>query len=187
MELNYTISSRDFVQAQRAHMGATTAMALQCFGAFIILAVIVNAFATKSVSGGAFIAVIWGALILVGIPWSWIRAYKSDRRLHEPIHAVFTDTEVLLDQPNSSGRLTWSRFIRYRETRHTFLLYQGPRLFNVIPKRALTIDQVEEFRRLLRENIHEEQKSFLTPSLLIFIVFICAALTMLVITITRAR
>jgi len=47
----------------------------------------------------------------------------------------------------------WKNYIRYVESKRQFLLYLSPAAFNMVPKRALTSEQVSEFRTLLAQNI----------------------------------
>src|SRR3954468_20382232 len=101
MELDYTISKKDFVQSQRAHLGNTTVIALQSFGAILIGAIAVNAISTKSFSVGWIFALLWGAFLLVGLPWAGAGPLDFKNRPPPPIHAVITPVEIRLEQPNS--------------------------------------------------------------------------------------
>jgi YcxB-like protein len=60
-----------------------------------------------------------------------------------------------MDSKNDSGHGTvqWTAFQSFREARNIFLLYLGARVFQVIPKRAFTDDQLREFQELIRRNL----------------------------------
>lgn len=69
---------------------------------------------------------------------------------------------MILDASNESfsvvstrGRTQddWTSFRKFSETDRLFMLFMDPPLCTVIPKRAFTPDQLEEFRTLLREKI----------------------------------
>jgi hypothetical protein len=47
----------------------------------------------------------------------------------------------------------WHAYSRSRETKNLLLLFQGPRLFQVFPKRAFSDKQLDEFRSLLNMKI----------------------------------
>jgi hypothetical protein len=51
------------------------------------------------------------------------------------------------------GETMWLAYTDWRETQNLFVLYLGSRLLEVIPKRALSREQLQEFRRLLHEKI----------------------------------
>jgi hypothetical protein len=50
---------------------------------------------------------------------------------------------------------TWRAYTKYRETQNLFVLYLGARLIEVIPKRAFSAPQLEEFRDLLHRNLSQ--------------------------------
>ena len=52
-----------------------------------------------------------------------------------------------------SANMNWSNLVRYIEAKNQFLLYTSPACFNIIPKRALTPEQLSDFRSLLQERI----------------------------------
>jgi len=53
----------------------------------------------------------------------------------------------------STGETKWGAFVKYRETPNLFMVYFGGRMFRVIPKRAFSTLQLEEFRELLRRKL----------------------------------
>ena len=52
-----------------------------------------------------------------------------------------------------SADIEWKNFVRFQETRNQFLLYSSPAIFNVVPKRALTPDEMSAFRQLVTERL----------------------------------
>jgi len=54
-----------------------------------------------------------------------------------------------------SSDVEWKNFIRHLESKRQFLLYLSPYLFQIVPKRALTPEQLAEFRTLLAQNLSQ--------------------------------
>ncbi len=52
--------------------------------------------------------------------------------------------------PTVSSKVTWSHFSRFYEDEKVFILYQHMPVFNLIPKRILSPEQVIELRSYLR-------------------------------------
>jgi hypothetical protein len=48
----------------------------------------------------------------------------------------------------------WLAYTDYRETQNLFVLYFGRRLMEVIPKRALSAEQLQNLRQLLLDHLH---------------------------------
>jgi hypothetical protein len=53
----------------------------------------------------------------------------------------------------STAETKWAAFAKFHETPNLFMLYLGSRTFKVIPKRAFSPLQLEEFRELLRRRL----------------------------------
>jgi hypothetical protein len=54
---------------------------------------------------------------------------------------------------SSTGRYLWSAFVKYLESENTLVLYLNRLQFIIIPKRAISSEQQEELRSLLRTHI----------------------------------
>ena len=52
-----------------------------------------------------------------------------------------------------STDIQWKNFIRHLECENQFLLYSSPVSFSILPKRALTPEQLAEVRALLAQNL----------------------------------
>lgn len=53
----------------------------------------------------------------------------------------------------------WDKFLKFRESNHSFLLYFGPNLYMSLPKRFLSCEDRDAIRGLLRENIRQSHRS----------------------------
>lgn len=99
-----------------------------------------------------------------GAFWVWIGAGGSYRlsaknqfsrspMLREPRRMEFSENGIKTDAGLASSEVSWKAFIRYVESKDSFLLYTSPACFNIIPKRALQPGQVDALRRLLNGNV----------------------------------
>ena len=62
--------------------------------------------------------------------------------------------EVGVHWKDDEGNLSvthWDKFLKFRESKHSFLLYFGPHLYMSIPKRFLSCEDQEEIRGLLKD------------------------------------
>jgi hypothetical protein len=53
----------------------------------------------------------------------------------------------------STGEAKWAAFVKFHETSNLFMLYLSGSTFKVIPKRAFSALQLEEFRELLHRRL----------------------------------
>lgn len=73
----------------------------------------------------------------------------------------FTEDRVIMDDVQSRSEMRWTVFSKFVESRNLFLLYHGPYVFNMIPKRAFSGPaEVEAFRRLLQQKIQPGTGAF---------------------------
>jgi len=52
-----------------------------------------------------------------------------------------------------SADVEWRNYIRSVEGKNQILFYTSPACFNILPKRALAVEQLSELRELLKQNI----------------------------------
>ena len=102
----------------------------------------------------ASVAII-GGTILLGSVWSavfhvWL---KHDFRRHPnlalPESVRIDDIGLHAESEEPTGTTKWQAYSKFRETQNLFLLYLGPRLVQALPKRAFSVEQLEQFRRLV--------------------------------------
>lgn len=125
-------------------------------------AILVNLGFRQGVAGLALpllLLVLWLAFRLVIYPL-WI---KRDFRGHPNFQreqSVKID-EWGLHRTSEIGQseTKWLAYTDYRETHNLFLLYFGRRLMEVIPKRAFSAEELQQFRQLLLEHLRAERNS----------------------------
>jgi hypothetical protein len=98
--------------------------------------------------------VAWFVFFLRVAPWWKARnQFRKQPSAHGQITMVLDEAGVHLRWDGSTSDLAWKNYIRWVEGKNQFLLYQSPALFNMVPKRALTPEQIVEFRVMLAEHI----------------------------------
>ena len=69
-----------------------------------------------------------------------------------PLRVYFSDDGLYLQDSVNQVRNPWSNFIGYLEDEKLLLLYYNPRVYRLIPKRAL-VDHGSEFHQLVSEKL----------------------------------
>jgi hypothetical protein len=165
VRITYTLTADDIVEVNRLHYsrGAPASIRAGMRFAFVIGLVMVVALLANLMFGSSSSLVrslpylVFGLFLMslttLFIPWSARRAFARDKRLHGEFVAEISDFGINLSCPSSRSEVNWETYIRHFETKNLFVLYQSPQLFNALPKRAFTLEQIEEFRVLLQQKI----------------------------------
>lgn len=104
---------------------------------------------------------------VLGAFWVWIgmgKTYLLSARsqfakspaLREPRRIEFNDDGVKTDSGIASSQAEWKAYLRYVESKDTFLIYTSPACFAIVPKRVLQPEQVDELRRLFQSHIGKD-------------------------------
>ena len=106
------------------------------------------------------------SLILAGV-FVWLfywanlfyRSYRAVRKtpnLQGPVHFHFDDTGFSFDSLHVRAELKWGASVKWKESKSVFLVYQNPRLGNIIPKRFFSSHaDVDAVRELLRAHVRK--------------------------------
>jgi hypothetical protein len=164
LRIDYEITEQDFLDAQKLAIkksGPAARMArwympiLGC-GMLLFLALNVRHLTAdpRLFIGAAF------ALYFIAIPWLTRRKqkkmYESTQGMHGRLSAEFDDTGVRFSGPNHNGFLGWQNYASFSEDPCCFLLWQPTKIFNIIPKRHLASQQVEELRSFLSTHLTQK-------------------------------
>jgi hypothetical protein len=125
------------------------------------LLIIVVVFALVSLGlpeGRAFVFIIlcWLALVLTSlvIRRVWIkRDFRGHPRFSQKQVVRVDEAGLFVKSEVERSEMNWAAFERFQETQTLFLLYLGARSVQVIPKRALSADQMVELRQLLSSRL----------------------------------
>jgi hypothetical protein len=74
---------------------------------------------------------------------------RPQQRYYGPLQIFFSEEGFHVVDPASQSRRRWSELAGYLEDRHVYLLYLNPRLYRIIPRRALS-HRNGEFDRLIQ-------------------------------------
>lgn len=97
------------------------------------------------------------ALFFLATPWLARRKQKKMYSLAQAMHgrlsAEFDESGARFSGPNHNGFLGWQNYARFSEDSRCFLLWQPTKIFNPIPKRHLSLQQIEQLGGLLRTHL----------------------------------
>jgi uncharacterized membrane protein YbhN (UPF0104 family) len=170
MTFRYQLTASDFFDAFKAHYTyqAWKRWGRRIFFALCLLTISIVLFCLiwGFVSNNEHIANAAANLLpLAGIAAAWLalfawlprynarRQFKSNPSAQDPIEFSADDSGVAIKSPKLEGKRAWSTYVKWIETPSIFSLYSSKTMFQPIPKRELTPEQVEEFRALLKRHI----------------------------------
>jgi hypothetical protein len=82
------------------------------------------------------------------------RAYRRSATLHRHTQLGIDDSGLHVVTPESDSRSTWRAYLKYSENRSVFIIYHvGNVIFVMIPKRELTVTQIDDVRSILAAHL----------------------------------
>jgi hypothetical protein len=97
--------------------------------------------------------ILW-TLVFWASPYLSARSqFRGSPSANAAITLAITDAGLQLHSQHTDSKVGWSAFAKYLEEKAIFALFTNPKVFIVIPKRAFTVEQVSEFRELLRLHV----------------------------------
>lgn len=196
VEVTYELTQRDFFDSLLAHRNRSTfakwsfrvaASIVFIFAGLglVLLTIRPDAKSLANLAPVFALAAIWAAL-LWGSPWWAARNQFSKQPAAQGPRTMLLDSGgVHWRWSGGSADIEWKNFIRFQETKNQFLLYSSPACFNVVPKRALTLDQMSLFRQLATEHLtpgagsaaHEKK---ISPRTWVFLAVVIVVVVLLV-------
>ena len=81
------------------------------------------------------------------------RHFKAMKILHGPIELSWS-AEGLKEKTNTSSSLTpWKHFPKWREDEASFIIFVAPTMYRVVPKRFMTLAQIDDLREYLKRSV----------------------------------
>jgi hypothetical protein len=102
----------------------------------------IETLAIMSISGAVTLICLVLVGRYIGIPVGARRHFRQAVLLKEELTVAFDIHQISLTNTRSNVSFAWSEFHRWYDTTDHFMLYQTSRMYNVIPKRALTAEQI---------------------------------------------
>ncbi len=196
MEVTYELTQRDFFDSLVAHRNRSTfarwsfRLAASIVVIFVGLGLVLLAIRpdAKSLTNLAplfAMAVVWSILIWASPWWAARNQFSKQPAAQGPRTVLLDSGGVHWRWNGGSADIEWKNFIRFQETKNQFMLYSSPACFNIVPKRALTLDQMGAFRQLVMENLplgaasvaHEKK---ISPRTWVFLAVVIVAFVLLV-------
>jgi hypothetical protein len=166
VELHGTLSLPEVTRFQYFHtlrrswtVAAVFAVILILLMAFTALTLIVNPepdWRAMLMDATPFTLFLLLWVLLIGVmPYRNARKqFATQSYLREPITYVFTSATVSATGASASWTLAWSVLKRVRETKSLFLLYHGPNIAMIVPKRFFQSPaEMEKWRQLVLESM----------------------------------
>jgi len=161
LKIDYEITEPDFLDAQRLAMKELGLLVramrwyLPILGSFMLIWLLVN---VRHMNLDLRLLLGMGlALFFIANPWLTRRKqkkmYSSASAMHGKLSAEFDDQGARFSGPNHNGSAGWQNYQKFTEDSRMFLLWQPTKVFNLIPKRYLSSQQVEELRTVLSAHL----------------------------------
>jgi hypothetical protein len=165
MQIEYELTYKDFKEAFSVHRERTPAkrwilrilmILVIGFWVFLFWGSLL-AHNTRSLMPFFLLAIIWIAFITSFRWWSIRRQFLKQPRAHGPKTLLLDSSGAQWRWDGGSMNCSWKDYIRWVEGRSQILFYTSPVGFNILPKRGLTPDQLNELRTMLAQNIQAEK------------------------------
>jgi hypothetical protein len=169
MEVSYQLTPKDFVQVARQRREwkrEASWFSLDTFWlliwAVVLLGGVVAILAAGSNWRGSNLgfAILLFLAVLVAVPITrWVltnskarNQFLADASAQATISLKVSTDGLSFRGMSGDGTPSWS-YARWRESKNQFVLFTAPETFLIVPKRAFTSDQRNEFREYLRRYI----------------------------------
>ena len=84
------------------------------------------------------------------------RAFRSSPSTQGEFVFTLSDKGILAKFPTGESQLEWRAYMKYKETATLFLLFYSSSRYTLIPKRAMSPEQIKEVRALLNTRIQAQ-------------------------------
>ncbi|MCV9939838.1 YcxB family protein [Boseaceae bacterium BT-24-1] len=77
------------------------------------------------------------------------RRFKQEKLIRQPVSAGWDEEAYEAEQPGVRNHIPWRDYMKIREDRHLFLFFLSDYNYQILPKRVLTREQIEDLQRIL--------------------------------------
>jgi uncharacterized membrane protein len=81
------------------------------------------------------------------------RLYQKDHRFKHDVTAEISDQGIHLVTQFSDSQIKWNGFVRFLESKNIFMVFMARWSFLILPKRAFSAGEADEFRAILQRNV----------------------------------
>lgn len=164
---HFTLNEIDFQRAMRLHVFSSYREAKTLIKLLILWTVCVLALGLvlywlgeplAEIYHGLPQAAFWMAIVAFGTPlaiplifgpFAIRRRLRQDKLVLKPVSAGWDDTAYEVEQPEIRNQITWSDYYKLREDQHSFLFFVSDYSYQILPKRALSREQIEDLQRII--------------------------------------
>lgn len=195
MEVTYELTQRDFFDSLIAHRNRSplakwsfrliVLIVFTFMGIGLISLALRPNFQNLSALGPLVaVAIMWSALMWASPWWAARNQFSKQPAAQGPRTMMLDSSGVHWRWNGGSADVDWKNFIRFQETKNQFMLYTSPACFNIVPKRALTLDEMGVFRKFVADNLLPEvvtiRRRRVSPRAWVFLAVVMAAAVLLV-------
>lgn len=77
------------------------------------------------------------------------RRFRQDKLLRQAAEVSWNEDTYEVIQPGAHNRFAWTDYSKWRDGRHTFMFFRSDYTYQVLPKRVLTQEQIDDISRIL--------------------------------------
>ena len=165
MTIQYQLTETDFYESFLAHRNGRSfskwliRAALAC----LVLGILANIWMyftnhlkgslTSALTPLVLVILMW-LFILWGMPrWTAKNQFTKQPSAQGPRTLTLDEDGVHWRWNGGSADIEWHNLIRFYEAKNQILLYSSPACFNIIPKRALSPEELQDLRAVLEQKI----------------------------------
>jgi hypothetical protein len=164
LQVTYQLTQKDFVESLKAYRERSTfrrwlwrlipaiPLGLAGFGILIYFETS-DPQVVSNLAPLIVLAVFWVVLLWASPRLGARMQFRKQPAAHAPKTISLDSSGVHWRWEGGSSDIDWKSFLKWQESTTQFLLYTSPVIFNMIPKRIFTEEQISEIRLLLSKNI----------------------------------
>jgi hypothetical protein len=160
MNITYTLTQDEYQKAVTIHLNRGNRLVMLAI--YVALAVGIVLLGTDFTNTREVITNILAVFFSVAFYMLFVRMisayqaksiYKKSPALQHEVTLRVSGKGITLDKKTNNATIPWKAFTKWKEDENFYLLYTGPRQFNVIPKHALNETQRKELDAYLEKYI----------------------------------
>lgn len=93
---------------------------------------------------------LMGIVIGISLPLGARRVFIQQKTLHGEVNLEWDDARLVISSAHGQAVLPWTHFSKWIENTHLFMAFESDRLYRILPKRALTEEQIADLRHNLQ-------------------------------------
>jgi hypothetical protein len=125
------------------------------------------------------IILLWPLYRFVLLPNRIKKLYSQQKTLQVPVEVEIKEDTLNTTSEFGQNTHPWKDFVKWKEDKELFLLYQSDVAFNMLPKRMFSDPtQIDAVRSYLQKNVPKEKQRFPFGCIVYFLLFIFIGIIM---------